>query len=111
MKLKDIPYFIKFTFIGDEEDYNCYSLADRETLKFVKSKHSKESVSSLKTGDEIYFESDASDIKHYRITEILIQHIVDDTDSLKYGIDSEDCIEQGEPKEWLFKILVRMHKL
>jgi hypothetical protein len=45
------------------------------------------------------------------VSEILIQQIVDDLKSHQYGIDPDDCKVQGEHKEWLFKILVKLRLL
>jgi hypothetical protein len=108
MLVKDIPYFVKFTFLDASRDDGCYSIADRETLKFVKHRASGESIGSLTIGNKIYFDGETDNLT-FEITDICIQHIVDNLELLKYGIDGDDCTSiSGNPKTWLFKILIRM---
>ena len=105
MKIKDLNYYVKFIFSAN--DGGCISTTDVEMFEFVKYKNTDESVNSLKVGDEIYFIPNTE--KQYKVTDVIVRHIVSDTDALKYGIDSEDCTEhQGEYKEWLLSILVRI---
>lgn len=105
MNLKDVPYYVKFIFT-DHND--CYSIADKETLCFVKNSESNKSISSLKIGQSIYMEPNSQ--KTYVITDIRIKDIVDDLEVLKYGIDPEDCNHiQGDPKVWLFTIVIELN--
>ncbi|OJX49862.1 MAG: hypothetical protein BGO88_08920 [Flavobacterium sp. 38-13] len=107
MKLIDIPYYVKFIFSCDSND-ECFSTTDSEMMKFIVNASNKESISRLEIGQKIQFEPIARNPKVYEITNITIRHLFDDTDSHKYGFDSEDCeYNQGENKEWLFSILIK----
>lgn len=105
MKLIDIPYFVKFIFSCDNGE--CFSTTDSEMLKFIVDADTKKPIIKLNIGQKIQFESVADNSKIYEITDIIIRHLFEDTDSHNYGFDSEDCdYTQGEDKEWLFSILI-----
>ena len=107
MKLIDIPYYVKFIFSCDSND-ECFSTTDSEMMKFIVNASNKEPISRLEIGQKIQFEPITENQNVYAITNIIIRHLFEDTDSHKYGMDSEDCLyTQGEQKEWLFSILIK----
>ncbi|PKP32489.1 MAG: hypothetical protein CVU00_11635 [Bacteroidetes bacterium HGW-Bacteroidetes-17] len=102
MKIKYIDYYVKFIFSTVSDTGECYSTTDREILKFVKYSKTGNSMTGFSIGDIINFEPEK---KPFKITNILIRGLVDDTDTLKIGFDSSDCAhQQGVPKEALFII-------
>ena len=104
MKISDLPYFVQFVFSSSNGD--CLSTSDQEMFKFIKYAESNNPVNRLEIGNIITFEPEG---KTYSIKDIIVRHIVDDTDIHKYGFDMEGCTEmQGEQKEWLFSILIKM---
>lgn len=104
MKIAELPYYVQFVFNSSNGD--CFSTADPEMFEFIKYADSGNPVNRLEIGHTITFEPEG---KSYIIEDIVIRHIVDDTDLHKYGFDMEGCTEmQGEAKEWFFSILVRM---
>ncbi len=108
MKLKDIPYFVKFIFSCDDCE-DCFSITDSEMLKFVIDESSREPIHELKIGQVLQFELIDENPKKYKVIDIIIRHLFDDTDSHKYGLDSQDCTSsQGENKEWLFSLLIKL---
>ena len=99
MKIRDIDYYAKFIFSTESDTGDCYSTTDRETLKFVKYHKTGNSMTGFSIGDVIDFEPG----KTFKITNILIRGLVDDTDTLKIGFDISDCAhQQGVRKEALF---------
>jgi hypothetical protein len=108
MKLADIPYFVKFIFSCENCD-DCFSTTDSEMMKYVINESTGKPVIGLKIGQVLQFEPIDENLKKYKIQDIIIRHLFDDTDGLKYGFDSQDCVSsQGEPKEWLFSILIKL---
>lgn len=102
MKIKDINYYAKFIFSTVSDTGECYSTTDRDMLKFIKHHKSDKSVSDLSIGDLIRFEPEQ---KVFKIKDILIRGLVEDTDTLKIGVDLSDCAHtQGANKEALFII-------
>ncbi len=107
MKISELPYYVKFVFLCS--DGACYSTADIAMLNHIKKPGSEQRVFSLDVGDSIVFEPDGE--KVYRITEVAIRHLVDDTDTMRLGVDTEDCTSmQGRPKEWLLKVLIKAER-
>jgi hypothetical protein len=103
MKIADLPYYVKFVFLcggtgRTTSDINLISRIKRASLH--------ERAFSLDVGDRIYFEPENDNI--YRISSISIKQLLDDTKDMLIGVDLEDSDLQGEPKEWLMKILVTM---
>lgn len=108
MKLKDIPFFVKFIFSCDNCE-DCFSTTDSEMLKFVVNESSGEPISGLKIGQVLQFEPIDENPNKYKVIDIIIRHLFNDTDSHKYGFDSQDCTtSQGENKEWLFSLLIKL---
>ena len=102
MKIRDIDYYAKFIFSTVSDTGECYSTTDRETLKFVKYHKTGNSMAGFSIGDVIDFEPEK---KSFKITNILIRGLVDDTNMLKIGFDISDCVhQQGVRKEALFII-------
>ena len=109
MKVKDIPYYARFIFSGDNGA--CYSTTDKEILNFIIDRSTGEPIFNIKRGQKISFISSdgTNDELIYTVEEITVRHLVDDLELLKYGIDLEDCTQsQGDEKEMLFSILVEM---
>ncbi|WP_282133019.1 hypothetical protein [Cellulophaga baltica] len=105
MKISQLSHYPNFVFLSTNSE-DCFSTTDVEMLKHIKNANSSNDISSIEIGDEIYF-SPAKDIR-YRVENIKILKLWDDTDNFKYGIDTSNCIQQGELKEQLFKILVEI---
>ena len=104
MKISELPYYVKFVFLCSDD--NCYSTSDIKKLEHIKSVESGEPVSSLEVGNRITFAPNTNGI--YRIASVAIQQLVDDTELMRLGFDTEDCTSmQGEEKDWLLKILIR----
>ncbi len=102
MKIKDLDYYAKFIFSTVSDTGECYSTTDRELLKFVKNNKTGETKNGFSIGDVIKFEPEN---KPFKITDISIRRMVDDTKLLKIGLDLSDCAnQQGEPKEALFLV-------
>ena len=108
MKVNDLSYYAEFVFNSSNGD--CFATTDYEMFEFIKHDQSGEKVSSIRIGDVLVFEGAPGEPdKRYEVTDISIRHLFDDTDLMKYGIDLEGCTEmQGEPKEKLFGVLVKM---
>jgi hypothetical protein len=105
MKVKDLPYYVKFIFSSDDDD--CFSTTDQELFKYIKYNGTDRPINDIRIGAEIFFEPNT--LKKYIVKDIVIRHLVDDLEVLKYGIDMEDCTQQqGELKKWLFSILVKL---
>ncbi|MDP0496012.1 MAG: hypothetical protein Q7Q73_07355 [Verrucomicrobiota bacterium JB024] len=104
MNISKLPYYVKFVFLSGGD---CYSTADINMLFHVKEAKSRQRMRSLDIGDRLIFEPQED--KVYRVTSISIRQIVEDTDDMNLGFDSEDApAMQGADKECLFKVLVRM---
>ncbi len=108
MKITSLNYYVKFVFSSNNESY-CVSTTDRNMLNHVKYHNSDTSPQEYKIGDIINFEPDDSPFK---IIDIYIRQIVEDTDVFNYGYDSLDCMEQqGEPKNHLFTIQITIERV
>jgi len=104
MKIPELPYYVKFVFLCSDQE--CFATSDFRMLKHIKSAETGEPVCSLDVGDRIVFAPSADKI--YRITSVAVKHLLDDTNQMRLGFDSEDCTSmQGEEKDWLLKILIR----
>lgn len=109
MKIRDLDYYAKFIFSTISDTGECYSTTDRELLKFVKNHKTGETMNGFSVGDIINFEPEN---KPFKITEISIRRMVDDTDLLKIGLDLSDCAnQQGEPKEALFLVHITIQNI
>lgn len=109
MKIKDLNFYVKFIFSTIAANGECHSTTDKELLMLVKSHKTGKSKTGYEIGDEIYFEPDETP---YKITNIIISSLVDDTDLLNIGIDLADCANQeGIKKEALFIIHITILKL
>lgn len=107
MKIEKIPYYAKFVFMGGPNE--CISTADVNLLTGSIVDDSGEPINSLKIGDKISFENYESDI--FKIKDIQIQALVTDTDNFHQTVSVDDCAEtQGQSKEHLFRVVVRMDK-
>ncbi len=103
MKISELPYYVKFVFLCS--DGECYSTTDIKMLEYIKSAESGEPISSLEVGNRIMFAHENDGI--YRIASVAIHQLLDDTELMRMGFDSEDCTSmQGEEKDWLLKILI-----
>jgi hypothetical protein len=106
MKIKDLKFYVKFIF-SSETDNVCFSTTDRDMLKNIEFHETSISPMDYRVGDIIHFKPDKNP---YVITDIRIRQLVEDTDVLNYGFDSEDCTNmQGAEKEMLFSILISMN--
>ena len=104
MNIAELPYYVQFVFSASNGD--CMQTTDPELMDFIKRGDSNERAHRLKVGDVIRSEPEG---KKYKITEIVIRYLYDDTELMKYGIDLEGCVEsQGETKDALFGVLVKM---
>jgi hypothetical protein len=109
MKVKDINYYVKFIF-SSVDGQNCLSTTDKEVLNEIKSAKTDQPMRDYTIGDIIYMDSD-KDLK-FKVTNILIRRLVDDTNTLKIGFDSSDCENiSGEYKEPLFIIHIAIKKV
>lgn len=106
MKIQDLPYYVKFVFLcGD----TSYSTADINQMAYIKNADTLKRVYSLSIGDRILFEPENEIV--YQITNVSIKQILEDTKDMLLGVDLEDTeTMQGQPKEWLLKVLVEMEK-
>ena len=60
----------------------------------------------MEVGNRIMFAPENEGI--YRIASVAIYQLLDDTELMRMGFDSEDCtLMQGKEKDWLLKILIR----
>lgn len=109
MEISKLGFYPKFVFMSEDGDF-CVSHADVEIFQQIKNCRSKKEITSLKIGDEIFFEYDDTEkISRFIITDVSITRITNNTDSFKYGYDLEDCTNMvGTPKEFLFKVMVKM---
>ena len=107
MKIKDLDYYVKFIFSCSEKNV-CFSTTDREFLKHVVFHKTGTSPMDYKIGDVLSFMPNI-DVA-YEITDIRVRQLVEDTEILNYGFDSEDCAgePQGVQKDYLFSILFTM---
>lgn len=111
MKLSNIPFFVKFIF-SCENCNDCFSTTDSEMLKYIVYESTGKPINDLRIGQIIQFEPLDENEKKYKIIDIIIRHLFEDTDTHKYGFDSQDCTEsQGETKEWLFSILIKLETI
>lgn len=109
MKTKDLAYYPKFIFIEEKIGY-CISTTDIECLKLVRQKGSEEGIQSLKIGNQITFDNE--DDLVFTIIDIQITHIWEDLSYFRYGMDSNDCMQQnGELKQEILKIKVYLEKV
>lgn len=109
MKIKDLAYFAKFIFSTISDSGECYSTTDRELLKFVKNHKTGDSMNGFSIGDIINFEPEN---KTFKVTDISIRGMVDDTDLLKIGFDLSDCTnQQGSPKDALFLVHITIENI
>lgn len=109
MKIRDIDYYAKFIFSTISDSGECYSTTDREILKFIKNYNTGDSMNGFRIGDIINFEPEK---KPFKITNILINRLVDDTELLKIGFDLADCeSQQGVQKEALFLIHITIENV
>jgi hypothetical protein len=106
MKITDLDYYVKFIFSCEKENV-CYSTTDRSMLKNIEFHETGNSPMDYRIGDVIHFNPDK---KPYKITDIRISQLIEDTEVLKYGFDSEDCVgePQGKVKDYLLTIRVTM---
>lgn len=110
MKVSEIGFYPIIIFKADDESF-CVSIANVELFQSIKYIKSKQKITSLEIGSEIYFEFDG-DLLYFKITDISINRIVEDTNSFQYGYDDEICGNiQGTPKELLFKVLIIMEPI
>jgi hypothetical protein len=101
MKIKDLNYYVKFIFSTEDGNY-CYSTTDREMLKNVEFHETNISPMDYKVDDVIHFKPET---KPFKITNIWIRQLVEDTEVFNFGFDSEGCThQQGIEKEFLFTI-------
>jgi len=111
MKVKDINYYVKFIFSSLDGQF-CLSTTDLEVLKLIKSEKTNESKRNYTIGDIVYFDSNEERNQKLKVTDVRIRRLVDDTENLKYGFDSSDCVNMfGENKEALFIIHVTIEKI
>ncbi|WP_299009803.1 hypothetical protein [uncultured Tenacibaculum sp.] len=111
MKLKDIPYYAKFIFKTADNE-TCFSTTDFEMIKFIVDAHSDETINKLKIGQKIQFQPIEDNPDIYKVSDISIRHLYDDTETMSFGFDKEDCnINQGDRKEWLFSLLIKLDKI
>lgn len=109
MKIKDLDYYAKFIFSTISDSGECYSTTDRELLKFIKNHQTGEIKNGFSIGDVINFEPEN---KPFKITDISIRRMVDDTDLLKIGFDLSDCSnQQGILKEALFLVHITIEAI
>lgn len=109
MKIKDLNFYVKFVFSTIAENGECHSTTDRELLMCIKSFKTDKSMMNYDIGDEIYFDPIKTP---YKITNIVIRRLVEDTDILKIGFDPSDCANQeGEHKDALFIIHITIEKI
>lgn len=104
MKIEDLPYYVKFVFLCGDIGH---STADINLISLIKNADTRERIYSLNVGDRIIFEPESD--KVYQISSISVNHLLEDTKDMLLGIDLEDAEPmQGERKEWLLKILIKM---
>lgn len=104
MKIAELPYYVEFVFNSSNGD--CLSTADPELMQFIKQGDSNDQAHKFQVGDVIRFDPEG---KKYKIKEIIIRFLFDDTELMKYGFDLEGCVEtQGKKKETLFGVLLKM---
>lgn len=104
MKISELPYYVKFVFLCEND--TGYSTADFNLLSLIQDANSGKRIYALEVGQRLIFEPQSDKI--YRVTSIAVKHLFEDTKDMLLGIDLEDCPMQGDAKEWLLKILVRM---
>lgn len=105
MKIANLPYYVKFTFLAGD---TAFSTADINMVSHIKNAKTRERVNSLSVGDRIVF---APDETVYRITVVSVNHLFEDTKDMLLGVDLEDAPSmQGSEKEWLLKLTFRMEK-
>ncbi len=111
MKLTDIPYYAKFIFKTADNE-TCFSTTDFEMIKFIVDANSDQTINKLKIGQKIQFQPIKDNPETYQVADISIRHLYDDTETHTYGFDNEDCNErQGDKKEWLFSLLIKLDKI
>lgn len=109
MRIKDIDYYVKFIF-SSIDGQNCLSTTDKEVLNEMKSKKTDETKTGFKIGDVIYMKS-FKDLT-FKITDIQIARLVDDTKLVNMGYNISDCANwSGVNKEPLFIIHITIEKV
>jgi hypothetical protein len=103
MKIKELDYYVKFIF-SSREDNVCFSTTDREFLKNIVYHDTDNSPMDFKIGDVIRFKHYS---KSYKINDIHIRQLTDDTDVFKNGTDCANGL-QGVKKKFLFSIVLTM---
>ena len=109
MLVKELPFYVKFIFKSNGENGLSISTTDIDFIKSIKYSETNDSINRLEISQKIVFDKYQDDI--YQITEISISNLVENTDSLNYGININDCIiPNGETKQHLFTIKVDLIK-
>jgi len=108
MKIKDVKFYPRFI-LSTIDGKNCLSTTDLEVLKHIKSNKTNATMRDYTIGDVIYFDSD---VERFKVINILIRRLVDDSQTLNIGFDTSDCdCPQGEIKEPLFIIHITIEKV
>jgi len=109
MKIKDLNYYVKFIFSCESENV-CYSTTDREMLNQIEFHETGNSPMDYKIGDVIHFNPER---KPFKITDIHIRQLTEDTEVFKYGFDSADCSGKlhGIEKDYLFSVLISINPI
>jgi uncharacterized protein (DUF111 family) len=109
MKIKDIDYYAKFIF-SSIDGQNCLSTTDKDVLNEILSEETDEIKTGFTIGDVIFMKS-FKDLK-FKITDICIRRLVDDTKMVNIGFDFSDCKNwSGKNKEPLFIIQITIEKV
>jgi len=106
MKITDLDYYVLFTFCDVDDDNICFTTSDKNVLNTMKVNNSK--LSDFQIGDIINFPPQT---ENYKIKNIHIRKLVDDTNDYSFGWDKEVSAPIGKNVNPLFSILVSIEKV
>jgi len=108
MKITDLDYYVKFVFSTDDGEF-CFSTTDRDMLNEIKFHNTDNIPGDYQIGDKLRF----GEVKaQFEITNIKIKQLIEDTEVLGYGIDTNDCTQHsGMKKDHLLKIQITLKKI
>lgn len=114
MLIKDLPYFVKFVFVINNSDVG-YATTDIEQFKNIQLEFNDRLTDfvAIRIGYILSIKEPEND-KRYKITDIAIKNIVEDTKNVNLGSDKEDIKDEymiGLHKKYLFSIFIYMDLL
>lgn len=106
MRIKDLDFYVLFTFCDVNNDEICYTTSDKNILnEFMVNGNP---MSSFTIGDMIEFPPQK---QKYKIVNIQIRRLIDDTDEYSFGVDKDVSDLIGDFHIPIFSILVSIEEV